>query len=177
MKQILSIAVMATIVISMTAMASAAPPAGFASGSVVVNAQMAAVCLEAQHGSFSNPITIDPLAGSDQTFSPAADETLKCSNGTVFTIKVSSANGTAVGQTCTSSGVSSMALKSAGTPGDTITYTFMCSGDTDGAGHFTGGGYTTAKAMGIGIKVPAASAQTAIAHTDYSDTVTLTISY
>lgn len=177
MIKILSIAVMAATIISMTEMASAAPPSGFVSETIVVNAQMAAVCQEAQHGSFPNPITIDPLVGSDQTFSPAADETLKCSNGTVFTIKVSSANGTAVGQTCTSSGVSSMALKSAGTPGDSIAYTFMCAGDTDGAGHFTGAGYTTAKAMGISIKVPAASAQTAIAHTDYSDTVTLTISY
>jgi len=177
MKQILSIAVIAAIVMSMSEIAAAAPPLGSASSSIVVNAQMAAVCQEAQHGSFPNPITIDPLAGSDMTISPAADETLKCSYGTVFTIKVSSANGTAVGQTCTSSGVSSMALKSAGTPGDTIAYTFMCTGDTDGAGHFTGGGYTTAKAMGISIKVPVASAQTAVAHTDYSDTVTLTISY
>ncbi|HUI67310.1 MAG TPA: hypothetical protein VL087_03785, partial [Nitrospirota bacterium] len=142
MIKILSIAVMAATVISMTEMVSAAPPSGFVSETIVVNAQMAAVCQEAQHGSFPNPITIDPLVGSDQTFSPAADETLKCSNGTVFTIKVSSANGTAVGQTCTSSGVSSMALKSAGTPGDSIAYTFMCAGDTDGAGHFTGAGYT-----------------------------------
>jgi hypothetical protein len=177
MKQILPIAVMAALVMSMTEMASAAPPSGFALGTVLVNAQMAAVCQEAQHGSFPNPITIDPLAGSDQTFSPATDETLKCSNGTVFTIKVSSANGTAVAQTCTSSGVNSMALKSAGTPGDTIAYTFMCAGDTDGAGHFTGGGYTTAKAMGMSIRVLAANAQTAVAHSDYSDTVTLTISY
>jgi spore coat protein U-like protein len=53
----------------------------------------------------------------------------------------------------------------------------MCAGDTDGVGHFTGGGYTTAKSLGISIKVPAANAQTAIAHADYSDTVTLTISY
>ena len=70
-----------------------------------------------------------------------------------------------------------MALRSAGTPGDAIAYTFMCAGDTDGVGHFTGGGYTTAKALGISIKVPAANAQTAVAHADYSDTVTLTISY
>jgi len=175
MKNVLSIAIVAAIVMAMAGMAFAA--SGFTSMAIVVNAQMPAVCQEAQHGSFPNPITIDPLAGSDQTFSPSADETLKCSNGTAFTVKVSSANGTAVAQTCTSSGVSSMALKSAGTPGDTIAYTFMCAGDTDGSGHFTGGGYTTAKAMGMSIKVPAANAQTAVAHTDYSDTVTLTISY
>jgi len=176
MKKILSIAVIAVIVMAAGTTFSA-PPSGFASTTVVVNAQMAAICQEAQHGSFPNPITIDALAGSDQIFSPAVDETLKCSNGTVFTVKVSSANGTAVGQTCTSSGVSSMALRSAGTPGDSIAYTFMCAGDTDGVGHFTGGGYTTAKALGISIKVPAANAQTAVAHADYSDTVTLTISY
>ena len=176
MKKILSIAVIAVIVMA-AGTTFAAPPLGFATTTVVVNAQMAAICQEAQHGSFPNPITIDALAGSDQIFSPAVDETLKCSNGTVFTVKVSSANGTAVGQTCTSSGVSSMALRSAGTPGDSIAYTFMCAGDTDGVGHFTGGGYTTAKALGISIKVPAANAQTAVAHADYSDTVTLTISY
>ena len=176
MKKILSVAIIAVIVMAAGTTFSA-PPSGFASTTVVVNAQMAAICQEAQHGSFPNPITIDALAGSDQTFSPAVDETLKCSNGTVFTVKVSSANGTAVGQTCTSSGVSSMALRSAGTPGDSIAYTFMCAGDTDGVGHFTGGGYTTAKALGISIKVPAANAQTAVAHADYSDTVTLTISY
>ena len=176
MKKILSVAIIAVIVMAAGTTFSA-PPSGFASTTVVVNAQMAAICQEAQHGSFPNPITIDALAGSDQTFSPAVDETLKCSNGTVFTVKVSSANGTAVGQTCTSGGVSSMALRSAGTPGDAIAYTFMCAGDTDGVGHFTGGGYTTAKALGISIKVPAANAQTAVAHADYSDTVTLTISY
>jgi len=177
MKNILSIAFIAVISMVMAGMVFAAPPAGVTSMAIAVNAQMPAVCQEAQHGSFPNPITIDPLAGSDQTFSPSVDETLKCSSGTVFTVKVSSANGTAVGQICTSSGVSSMALRSAGTPGDTIAYTFMCAGDTDGAGHFTGGGYTSAKAMGISVKVPAASAQTAVAHSDYSDTVTLTLSY
>ena len=176
MKEILSIAVIA-VIFTIAGTTFAAPPLGFATTTVVVNAQMAAICQEAQHGSFPNPITIDSLAGSDQTFSAAIDETLKCSNGTVFTVKVSSANGTAVGQTCTSSGVSSMALRSASTPGDAIAYTFMCAGDTDGVGHFTGGGYTTAKSLGISIKVPAANAQTAIAHADYSDTVTLTISY
>jgi spore coat protein U-like protein len=177
MNNILSIAVMASIVLAMAWMMAFAAPSGFLSTTIAVNAQMTVMCQEAQHGSFPNPITIDPLAATDQIISPTADETLKCSNGTVFTVKVSSANGTAVGQTCTSSGVSSMAIRSAGTPEDTIAYTFMCTGDTDGAGHFTGGGYTTAKAMGISIKVPAASAQTAVAHTDYSDTVTLTISY
>ncbi len=177
MKRILSIAVMAVIVIVMGGETRAATPSGFASTTITVNAQITAACQEASHGSFPNPITIDTLAGSDQTFSPAVDEAVKCSNGTVFTVKVSSANGTAVGQTCTSSGVSSMALRSAGTPGDTIAYTFMCAGDTDGAGHFTGGGYTTAKALGISIKVLAANAQAALAHADYSDTVTLTLSY
>jgi spore coat protein U-like protein len=53
----------------------------------------------------------------------------------------------------------------------------MCAGDTDGAGHFMGTGCTTAEALGIRIKVLAANAQAAMAHADYLDTVTLTLSY
>jgi hypothetical protein len=177
MKKILSIAVGAMIVLAIGGEARAAPPTGFASTAIVVNAQITANCQEASHVSFPNPITIDTLAGSDQTFLPTIDEAVRCSNGTLFTVKVSSANGTAVGQACTSSGISSMALRSAGTPGDTIAYTFMCAGDTDGAGHFVGAGNTIAKAFGISIKVLAANAQAALAHADYSDTVTLTLSY
>jgi spore coat protein U-like protein len=177
MKYILSVAAAVMIVLAVRGEARAAPPSGFASTAIVVNAQITATCQEASHVSFPNPITIDALAGSDQIFSPTVDEAVRCSNGTLFTVKVSSANGTAVGQACTSSGVSSMALRSAGTPGDTIAYTFMCAGDTDGSGHFTGSGNTTAKAFGISIKVLAGNAQAALAHADYSDTVTLTLSY
>jgi len=177
MKNILLTAVIIMMITVVASSASATPPSGFASTAIVVNAQIAAVCQEASHGSFPNPITIDALAGSDQTFSPTVDETVRCSNGTVFSVKVSSANGTAVGQACTSSGVSTMALRSAGTPGDTIAYTFMCADNTDGTGHFTGAGHTTAKALGISIKILAANAQAALAHADYSDTVTLTLSY
>ncbi len=177
MKNILLTAVIVMMITAVAGSASAAPPSGFASTAIVVNAQIAAVCQEASHVSFPNPITIDTLAGSDQTFLPTVDEAVRCSNGTIFNVKVSSANGTAVGQACTSSGVSSMALRSAGAPRDTIAYTFMCAGNTDGAGHFTGAGNTTAKALGISIKVLAANAQAALAHADYSDTVTLTLSY
>jgi hypothetical protein len=177
MKKILSIAAMAVIALAVGFEARAATPAGFATANLTVNAQVSALCQEAQHGSFPNPLTIDPLSASDQTFAPSADELVKCSNGAVFTVKVSSTNGTAVDQTCTSSGVSSMALKSASWPGDMVAYAFRCVGDTDGAGHFTGAGYATAKAMGISIKVLAVNAQAALAHADYADMVTLTLSY
>jgi hypothetical protein len=160
-----------------TGTASAATPAGFASTTVTVNAQVLVSCQEAQHGAFPNPLIIDTQAASDQTFAPSADELVRCTNGAVFTVKVSSANGTALDQTCTSGGVSGMALRSASWPGDAVAYNFMCAGDTGGTGNFTGLGYTTARAMGISIKVPVANAQTALAHADYSDTVTLTISY
>jgi spore coat protein U-like protein len=161
----------------MAGSAPAASPSGFSTTTISLNAQVNTACQEAQHGTFPNPITIDTLAVSDQIFSPTVDETVKCTNGTLFTIKVSSANGAALNQTCTSGGVSAMALKSAGTPADTIAYTFMCAGDTDGAGNFTGAGFATAKALGISVKVLTANAQAAVAHADYSDTVTLTISY
>jgi hypothetical protein len=160
-----------------TGNASAASPSGFANTTVQVNAQVMGVCEEAQHGSFPNPLTIDPLVASDLTFPHSADELIRCVNGTVFTVKISSAYGSALDQACTSSGVSGMLLQSASWPGDKIAYTFMCAGDTDGAGHFTGAGFTTARAMGISIKILAADAQAALAHADYSDTVTLTISY
>jgi len=176
-KKILWIMAVFAAMILMTDNVSAATPSGFSSTTVTVNAQVMGLCEEAQHGSFPNPLTIDPLLATDLNFSPSADELIRCVNGTVFTVKISSANGTALDQTCTSGGVSTMALKSASWAGDKIAYTFMCAGDTDGAGHFTGGGYTIAKAMGISIKFLAADAQAALAHADYSDTVTMTISY
>ena len=156
-----------------TGNAFAAP---FATTTLPVNAQVMASCQEDQHGSFPNPLIIDTQSATDQTFPPSADELVKCSNGAVFTVKVSSTNGTAIDQICTPTGVSSMVLKSASWPADVIAYTFMCSG-TDGAGHFTGAGYNNPKALGISIKVLAANAQAALAHADYSDMVTLTISY
>jgi hypothetical protein len=144
---------------------------------LTLNAQVIASCQEAQHGSFPNPMLIDTQSASDQTFSPTTDEVVKCTNNTVFTIKVSSANGTALNQNCSSSGVSAMALKSAGSPADTIAYTFYCSGDTDGSGHFVGAGFSTGRALGINVKILAADARASVAHADYADSVTLTISY
>jgi hypothetical protein len=102
---------------------------------------------------------------------------MKGTTGTVFKIKVSSVNGTAVNQACTANGVSGMKLRSANSPGDTIPYTFMCAGDTEGTGQFQGAGFKTPRALGIGIKVAGADAEAAMSHTDYSDTITLLISY
>ncbi|KQC11537.1 MAG: hypothetical protein APR62_01505 [Smithella sp. SDB] len=155
----------------------AATPTGFSSTTVTVNAQVTASCQEVQHGSFPNPLIIDPQLTGDQTFPPTSDELVRCTNGGVFTVKVSSANGSAVDQTCTSSGVNNMLLKSTSWPMDTIPYTFMCVGDTNGSGQFIGAGYAISRALGISIKVTAANAQLALAHADYSDTITLTISY
>lgn len=155
----------------------AATPSGFSNTTMTVTAQVIALCRETQHGSFPNPLIIDPFSASDQIFLPNADEFIKCTNGTIFTVKVSSANGTALDEICTSSGVSNMKFISASSPADDIPYIFMCAGDTDGAGHFTGAGDITAKAMGISIRIPAANAKAALARDDYSDTVTLTINY
>lgn len=176
MKKVLFIIAIGMVVV-MAGVAYAAAPLDFSSTSIVVSAQVGPACQEGQHGSFPSPLTIDTQSASDQTFAASVDETVKCTSGTVFAVKVTSGNGTALNQTCTTSGVSSMALKSSGTPADTIAYTFACSGDTDGLGNFTGAGFTTAKALGMSIKVLAADAQAAIAHADYTDTVTLTISY
>jgi len=176
-KKILWLMAVWTAMSVITGTASAAPPSGFSTTEITVSAQVIGICQEAQHGSFPIPLTIDPLTAGDLTFLPNADELVKCANGTVFTVKVSSTNGTAINQNCTSGGVSTMALKSASWPSDKVAYTFMCIGDTDGAGHFTGGGFITAKAMGISIKIAAAEAQAAMAHADYSDTVTLTLNY
>lgn len=157
--------------------ASAATPVGFGYTTIDVKAQVIVSCQEVQHGTFPAPLIIDTQAANEQEFAPNTDELVRCTNGTVFTVKVTSTNGSALDQTCTSNGVNNMVLKSASWPVDTISYTFMCSGDTDGNGLFTGAGYNTNKALGIGIKVMAADAQAAIAHADYSDTVTLTITY
>lgn len=48
--------------------AAAATPSGFASTTIVVNAQITAVCQETSHASFPNPITIDTMAGSIRHF-------------------------------------------------------------------------------------------------------------
>jgi hypothetical protein len=155
----------------------AATPSGFSSTTVAVNARVTASCQEVQNGSFPNPLIIDTQLTGDQTFPPSTDELVRCTNGGIFTVKISSTNGSAVDQPCTSSGVNNMLLKSASWPADTIPYTFMCAGDTNGTGQFTGAGYAISRALGISIKVTAANAQVALAHADYSDTVTLTITY
>lgn len=144
---------------------------------IPVNAQVTVACVESQHGTFPNPLTIDTQTSADQFFPYSTDEMVSCSNGTVFLVSITSANGTAVNQPCTSGGVSAMALKSASWPSDTIAYTFICAGDTNGTGYFTGAGYNTARALGIGIRVAGASAQAAMAHNDYQDTVTITLTY
>jgi len=177
MKNFLSFVAVSAISIVYAGIAMAATPSGFASVTIAVNAQVNASCQEEQQASFPNPLTIDTQSAVDLTFSPSVDELVKCTNGTVFTIKVSSGNGTAVNQTCTLGGVSNMALKSASSPAHTIPYMILCAGDTDGSGHFTGAGFSTARALGISVKVLAANAQMAVAHADYTDSVTLTISY
>lgn len=157
--------------------ASAATPTGFSSVNIPVSAQVNIACQEAQQGSFPGTIIIDTMSAVDLTISASTDETVKCTNGTVFTMKVSSANGSAVNQTCISAGVGGLAFKSASAPANTIPYKFLCAGDTDGTGNFTGAGFSTPRALGLGIRIAAADAQAAMAHDDYSDMVTLMISY
>lgn len=177
MKKLLSLMAVLTAISVISEIVFAATPLGFDNTTVTINAQVGVSCQEAQHGAFPSPLIIDTQVVNDQNFSPTADQMVYCTNGVVFTVNVSSANGTALDQVCTSGGVSGMLMQSASWPGDTIAYTFMCAGDTNGAGNFTGAGFTTARAMGISIKVLEADAQAAMAHADYSDTVTLTISY
>lgn len=161
----------------MTSEAGAATPQGFASTTLDVRAEVGIACQEVQHGMFPSPLVIDTQKVGDQVFPAVADQLVKCTSGVVFTVKVSSANGSALEQNCTSAGVSGMALQSASWPADKVPYTFTCAGETDGAGHFTGAGYVTARALGISVRIAEADAQAAIAHADYADTVTLTISY
>jgi len=155
----------------------AATPSGFSSTNITLSAQVDIACQEAQKGTFPAPLIIDTQSAVEQVFPASVDEKIACTSGTVFTVRVTSANGSAVNQTCTSSGVNSMALKSLGSPADVIAYTFLCAGDTDGLGHFTGAGFGIPKAIGMSIKVASADAQAAVAHADYADTVTMTIFY
>jgi len=155
---------------------SAATPGGSAVVYITVNARVGVALQEQQRATFSDQLVIDPQ-GSDQIFLPAADQVIKGTNGTVFNIKVSSVNGTAVHQACTANGVSSMKLRSASSPADTIPYTFICSGDTEGNGQFRGAGYNTPRALGVSIKIAGSDAQAAVARADYSDTITMMITY
>lgn len=67
MKNFLLTAVIVMMITAVAGIASAAPPSGFVSTSIVVNALITAVCQET-HASFPDPIILDTLAGSDQTF-------------------------------------------------------------------------------------------------------------
>ena len=156
---------------------SAASKTGLVSVVVTVNARVNGSLQEAQRVNFGNQLVIDPQAGGDIIFLPTSDQIMKGTSGTVYKIKVSSVNGTAVNQACTANGVSGMKLRSANSPGDTIPYTFMCAGDTEGTGQFRGAGFNTPRALGIGIRVAGADAEAAMSHTDYSDTITLLITY
>jgi len=157
--------------------AATAAPVGSATVYITVNARVGIALQEVQRCTFANQLVIDPQSGSDHIFLPNTDQIIKGTNGAVFNVKVSSINGTAVNQACTANGVSGMQLRSASSPTDTIPYTFMCTGDTEGMGQFRGAGYNTPKALGITIKVAGSAAQTAAARTDYTDTITMLISY
>jgi hypothetical protein len=68
MKNFLLTAVIVMMITAAAGIASAAPPSGFASIATVLNAQITALCQETSHSSFPDPIIIDTLAGSGQTY-------------------------------------------------------------------------------------------------------------
>jgi hypothetical protein len=135
-------------------------PIGSVTGTVIPS------CRGDSAGTLNFP-SIDPSATAPATAS-SSGLTYKCSNGTSFSITGLSSAGGGTG-TCTGF---TGTLKSTGTPADTLSYTAACS-----TGAYAGTGYSAGVNMPISGTIASSQYQDAKAHTDYSDTLTVTISY
>jgi spore coat protein U-like protein len=112
--------------------------------------------------------TIDP---SDTATVSASSTglTYKCSSGTTFTItQLASAKGSTTGTCAGFTGT----MKSTATPADALAYTVTCT-----AGGYAGAGFSTAIPVTIDGTITQAQYQDVVPHTDYTDTLTVTITY
>ena len=136
---------------------------------VSVSAAVQAMCKNGTDGTMNFGI-IDPGSSSDVTAS-SSGLTYKCSNGTSFNVtQLASTKGGQTG-TCTSF---TGTMKSTGTPADTLNYNATCT-----AGPYTGQGFGTGKEVSVTINgtVTTSQFENAAPHSDYTDTLVVTISY
>jgi hypothetical protein len=135
-------------------------PNGSVTGTVIPS------CRAGSAGTLNFP-PIDPSETADV---PATSSGLayRCSNGMSFSITGLSSAGGGTG-TCTGF---TGTLKSAGTPADTLSYTATCF-----TGAYAGTGYSSGVSIPISGNIASSQYQNANAHADYSDTLTVTVSY
>lgn len=143
-------------------MAGGAIAAGSVAPSVTATGTVERVCSSAVNGSIA--FTIDP-SGSGNLTPSAADATkptVKCTKGE------------SVGVTCTQAHAN-LTPSGDGT-GDAIAYSITTCADGVSAGNITGGGFTTATKIPIGITIADGAYQNATAGV-HQDTITVTVSY
>jgi hypothetical protein len=158
------------------AMAGGALAAGTLTSDVVVNAQVKSVCTQQQLGNFAlADIQIDPSAAGLQTFTPSADEILKCSKNDSILIQAQTNNGTSALTNCDpTTGVGGDLT---GTGGLTIAYTLTCA-NADATGHVIGTGFGSTNPLGLRVNISQAAASVAdVAGNNYQDTVKITVTY
>lgn len=172
MKKIL-IAVVMALIATMADSASAAD----VSPAPVVNATATVdgVCQWFQDGDIS--FVIDPSAGGPIGATVTRQPKVKCTNQKGFTVAAVSANKGGVAASCAAPGGITGLLRSEAAGTDTFEYTFTC-----GTAAGTGAGFGAGKEQDLGVggvagSVAASQYQDAVAHADYKDTLTLTVTY
>jgi hypothetical protein len=135
-------------------------PIGSVTGTVIAS------CRADSAGTLNFP-SIDPSETANVT-ATSSGLAYRCSNGMSFSITGLSSAGGGTG-TCTGF---TGTLKSTGTPADTLSYTATCF-----TGAYSGTGYSAGVSIPISGNIASAQYQDANAHADYSDTLTVTVSY
>ena len=131
-----------------------------------VTATVIPSCTAGSSGTLNFP-PIDPSSTADVAVSYSGLTNI-CTNGMSFSITGLSSSGGGTG-TCTSF---TGTMKSTSTPADTLNYTAACS-----TGSYTGTGGISGVSIPISGKIVSTQYQNAKGHNDYSDTLTVTVSY
>lgn len=149
--------------LALAGLAAASPAGATGTATITVNATVTSKC--SVSGTDTVSLTLDPSSSTDPATATGAGVTYFCSNKvTPGTVTLTSANNAG-------SGTSGL-LKSTGTPADTIPYTQSFNTPlTAGQGFGTGKGQTAT----VKVSVTLANYQNAAAHSDYADTLTLSI--
>ena len=145
------------------------------STTVPLNATVKSMCANTAAG-VAELLDIDPSATGVQAFSITTQPVVQCTNKAVATITATSANGTASSVACNGSNyLTGFTLKETG--GKTVDYEFACEASVTGIG-IKAGDAARNLSLGVAAQVPETNAQAAeYTGTNYSDVVTLTITY
>ena len=141
---------------------------------VAASATISAICANGTNGTLAFGV-IDPSGGSTIN-GTGAGLAYKCSNGTTF--KVTALAGANGGSTpaCPASGACTMvgSMKSTSTPADLLAYTVSI---TSVGAPYVGTGFSAAVSIPLTGTITVAQFQNAVHHADYTEVVTVTITY